>query len=546
MPSLTREQLGILILKLPEPQRSIATSKFIQLYANKLDPNDYITYSNNLAGWIQKRLHSYLWSKQKEIVKAIESNRRVAVKACHSPGKSFLVARIICAWICCHPAGSARIITSASTFAQVKAVLWHEISRAHSEGKLPGRLNQTEWWLPIEGREELVAVGRRPADNNPSALHGMHEKFVLVAFDESCGIGAPLWEAGDSLLSNQHSRMLAVGNPDDPTTEFANVCKPGSGWEVITISAFDTPNFTGEECPQDVKDKLVSQLWVEEKRKKWGEGSPFWKSKVLGEFPDTRADALIPLSYIRKVEERSKERLELLSSGSTSTLPLSPIELGVDVGGGSNRNTICLRRGPIASIIHRDNEANTMSLLEKVIHHIRLTNASIAKVDYIGIGHGVVDRAIEISSDQSLRFEDMKSKSFGKSKDGLPYHCTYQQAASRIVGVEVGRPCSGLDSEQYVNLRAKGYWNLRERFEEMSIYLDKEGESANGAHEDLLGQLSALTYRSRSGRVQIEEKSEMKKRLKGGSPDEADSLMLAFLDASIESSEVGEEFSYVF
>jgi len=540
---ISRTELASRLLSLPEPKRSLLINQLLPLYSGKIDPLD-TQYSNDLSTWIQRRLKSHLWSKQIEICQALSSHRRVAVKACHAPGKSFLVARLICAWICCHPPGSARVITSASTFAQVKGVLWHELGRAHSQGKLPGRLNQVEWWLPVKGREELVAVGRKPSDKNPTAFQGLHERFILVVFDESDGVGSALWDAADSLLANEESRFIAVGNPDDPTSEFSNVCKPGSGWKVITISAFDTPNFTGEDCPKEVKDKLVSPLWVEEKRKKWGEGSPRWQSKVLGLFPESRLDQLIPFSWLTSLSERSSE--------IPSNLPLSPIELGVDVGGGTNRNTICLRKGPVFSIIHRDTDPNTMSLLEKVIHYIRLHNCSIARVDSIGIGHGVVDRAKEITKDQELKYSEMKSKSFGKSKSGQQYYCTYQQAASRIIGVEVGRPCQGSDSEQYVNLRAKGYWELRERFEEGSIYFINNFDdgnttsngASNGAHEDLLAQLSALTYKSSRGRVQIEEKSEMKKRLNGGSPDEADSLMLCFLDVSEDSKEITEEFSY--
>ena len=46
------------------------------------------------------------------------------------------------------------------------------------------------------------------------------------------------------------ARVVAVGNPDDPACHFATICKPGSGWHVETISAFDTPAYTGEKVPE--------------------------------------------------------------------------------------------------------------------------------------------------------------------------------------------------------------------------------------------------------------------------------------------------------
>jgi hypothetical protein len=81
------------------------------------------------------------------------------------------------------------------------------------------------------------------------------------------------------------------------------------------------------------------------------------------------------------------------------------------------------------------------------------------------------------------------------------------------------------DEEDFVNLRAKGYWNLRERFQNGDIDIPAEGPEA----EDLAAQLISLIYkRTSKGKIQIESKDEMKRR--GiGSPDEADAVMLAFL-----------------
>ena len=62
--------------------------------------------------------------------------------------------------------------------------------------------------------------------------------------------------------------MIAVGNPTDPNSHFAEVCKPGSGWEVQKISAYDTPAYTGEPCPDDVLENLVDPSWVEDMKLK--------------------------------------------------------------------------------------------------------------------------------------------------------------------------------------------------------------------------------------------------------------------------------------
>ena len=172
----------------------------------------------------------------------------------------------------------------------MRAILWRYIRRVHRIGKLPGRVNQTEWHID----DEMVAFGRKPADHDESAFQGIHARYVLVILDEACGVPEQLWIAADALTTNTDCRILAIGNPDNPASHFRRVCTPGSGWHVIGISGFDSPNLTGETMPDDVALALVSREWVEEKLREWGEDNPLYRSKVLGEFSDdapTRSSA---------------------------------------------------------------------------------------------------------------------------------------------------------------------------------------------------------------------------------------------------------------
>ena len=414
-------------------------------------------------------------------MESVRDNRRTAVHSCHAIGKSFIAAQIVAWWVDSHPPGEAVVVTSAPTARQVRAILWKEINRVQARG-LAGRTNQTSWYIDApNGKEEKVAFGMKPSDTDPAAFQGIHAPYVLIIFDEACGIPGgdgkshSLWEAADSLIANDDSRFLAIGNPDDPNSEFATSCKPGSGWGVIGIGYSDTPNFTGEKIPESLRPLLIGELYVEEKRKKWGEKNPLFVSKILGKFPESTADGLIPMSWIRAAQARELK-------------PIGPSELGVDVGAGGDKNVVAHREGPVVRIIRKDQEPDTMVSCGNLLADLKETEAEIAKVDYIGIGRGMVDRAIE---------------------QGKP-----------VIGVNVAQ--SARDSESYINLRAEGYWGLRERFETGTIDLDE-------SDDDLAAQLVELNYkRTSSGKIQIESKSEMKKRL-GHSPDEADALMLSFI-----------------
>jgi hypothetical protein len=77
---------------------------------------------------------------------------------------------------------------------------------------------------------------------------------------------------------------------------------------VITVSAFDTPAYTGEEVPDDLLPLLVSPEWVEERKIRWGVNSPIYQSKVLGEFPDLSDDTLILPQWIEAAQKRNIQR----------------------------------------------------------------------------------------------------------------------------------------------------------------------------------------------------------------------------------------------
>ncbi len=476
--------------------------------------------------FIEERLGEFFWSKQVEIINSVRDHRRTAVHSCHGSGKSFSAARITAWWIETHPIGQAFVVTSAPTAPQVKAILWREIGRTHSENKLIGRTNQTEWHVITDaGHEELVAFGRKPSAINPTAFQGIHARYVLVIFDEACGIPVELWDAADSLISNAESRFLCIGNPDDPRSEFAEVCSKGSDWNVIRINVFDTPNFTDEYVPDRVRYLLISPTWEQEKAKKWGVNSAMYTSKLLGLFPDIQEDGLIPIKWIKEAQERS-----IPPSGSQ--------ELGVDVGGGGDRSVTCARRGGHARIVRRDNDPSTMVTAGNLLADLREdffpnahertnTNETIAKVDEIGIGRGVVDRAYEVlvpNAIEAIEYEGCAVRGINVGKKAI-------DDPNDILKRKMGDKEVILESELFANIRAQAYWALRMHFEHGTIDIDPDDQ-------ELEAQLADIKFkRSSNGRILIESKEHMRNR-GVSSPDEADALMLSFLEGPGEIQNV--------
>lgn len=441
-------------------------------------------YAKEPMQWVHDKLPNIcLWSKQRQIVESVRDHSNTAVQSNHSSGKSFISSVVVSWWLDSHPPGEAFVVTSAPTGQQVKAILWREIGRRHKEANLPGRTNQTEWFIDMEGHTELVAFGRKPNDYEPTAFQGIHARFVLVVLDEACGIPESLWDAASSLASNENGRILAIGNPDDPQSYFARVCSTRDwDWNVIKISAFDTPNFTGEDVTDHVREMLVSKRWVEEKKRQWGETSPVYISKVLGEFPVDAEDGIIPLSWASRCQH-----LEIRADGTT--------ELGLDVAaGGSDETVVWARRGKVALRKWTIRESDPLVLADWVMDIIHQTDAKMLKVDSIGVGWGV-----------------------GGTIDGW-----HRDGRHECLVVPVNASTAAYDAEHFLNLRAEMWWEARERCR-------NEEWDLGVLEDDDMADLTAPRFHTRNprARIQIESKDELRKRL-GRSPDSADALNLAF------------------
>lgn len=183
-------------------------------------------YRHDMTSWAQVKLAAHFWSIQGRIAEALDEHDRVAVPSCHGAGKSFFAGAAVCHHVDTHPKGTARAVSSAPSDNQVKAVLWDEIKGMHDRANLAGTVGLDAQWK-VDGRR--VAFGRKPADlaaadenKTVTAFQGYHAEFMLVVFDEATGIPKPLWTAAGSLLTNEDGRFLAIGNPDDPTSEFAD------------------------------------------------------------------------------------------------------------------------------------------------------------------------------------------------------------------------------------------------------------------------------------------------------------------------------------
>ncbi|MDB5716354.1 MAG: hypothetical protein JWO15_3751 [Sphingomonadales bacterium] len=433
--------------------------------------------------WSREVAKATLWSKQREILDAVKTHTRVAVPSCHGAGKTFTAADLTAWWLSVHEPGTAFVVSTAPTFAQVRAVLWREINKLHKRAKLGGHVNQTEWH--IEG--ELVGFGRKPADTDESAFQGLHGDHMLVLIDEAGGVPEQLWVAAEAIAVGDGDRIVAFGNPDDPSAHFAKVCRPDNPlWHTIHISALETPNLTGEQMDGGVPGGMVSRRYVEEAKVNWGEDSPLYVSKVLGQFPE-----FDQFSTVRPGDVAfCRTGLELTPS------QLLPVELGVDVGGGGDLTAIRARHGARAGrswTAKTPEPEHVVALILQAI--IDTPDVSAVKIDIGGIGWGIA---------ASLRA--------ALDVAGL----------SQINVVPVNFGWAATDPMRLKNVRAELWWDIGRQLSQDHAW------DLKAVDETTIAQLLTPRWSAdKVGRIVIESKEDVIKRT-GRSPDEADALLLAF------------------
>lgn len=511
----------------------------VEYAAEHFDPKP--DYDADPARWGREELGEFYWSMQVKILQSLAKIRYTAVQSCHDAGKSFIAARAMLKWLDQYDPGEAFVVSTAPTSAQVSAILWRELQKAHGKGSFKGNIT-TAGYPQYKIGGELVGYGRKPADYATAAFSGIHARYVLVIIDEACGVDEALFNQIDALVTNANARVLAIGNPDDPTSHFASICKPGSGWNVIRIDGLATPNFTQEgvewlectQCQQDgrtrpllqdlyetegipyadeyvpdgIRDLLLSPLWVEERLHRWvgvpseaqtiselASKSSLFVSKVRGLFPESSNEGVIPLGWVELAMARWREWRD---SGSKS-LPVNERHvLGADIAdSGEDQTVVAFREGPILRELRGYRSGDTMETVGHIKASMSNRPGSTVILDSIGIGAGVLARLREMGVSSSGFVASGSAKGL-KDKTG---------------------------EFTYTNLRAAAWWRMRE-------LLDPSQPGGSKImlvdSETLKADLTSPRWKVMSGgSIQIESKDDIRKRL-GRSTDEGDAVIMCF------------------
>lgn len=466
----------------------------------RLTPEPERDVPNDPVEWVRQRTDEHPWSRQREWLRSVQTNRATALPSCHGPGKTKAGGWLVNWWLDGAPIGSRRAVTTAPTGDQVKGLLWKEVAQTKLAAAMPGHITGLKGSGAVRWHvgEVEVAIGRRPQDltnldQARQAFSGYHATDgVLVIVDEATGVPEWIWQALTSLLTSDRDRIVAFGNPDDPSSRFAEVCAPGTRWHTIHTSAFECPNFTNEAVPEVVKRATVSKQWVEDAEEDYGgKDNPLYVSKVLGQFPDTSDNLVITPRMIREAwandlpgSARGAYGLDVARSptGDESALYRNR--------GGVVRFIDAWRGLPITA------KPGAASTVDRTWGHCKRTPAVPIVVDVDGLGAGAFDGLVAIDGCKAAPFS---SSGPARRKD------------------------------RFDSRRSELWWEFRGRMLDGSIDLDELDPT-------LAAQLQTLRWDTRGGRIHVETKDELAKRGKK-SPDRADAAIMSVIGEPMNLSD---------
>lgn len=455
-----------------------------QTSANRNNSTFQIKYRDDPAGFVRE---CFLWREDEQPsayqIKALEQipkRKRVCIRGPHGLGKTALASWVIL-WFVLTRDGidDWKAPTTASAWRQLTKFLWPEVRKwAH-------RLNWDKLRRsPFNERTELISLSVKGqtgeafalASDNSAMIEGAHASQLLYVFDESREIPPATWDSAEGAFSTGDAYWLAISTPGEPQGRFYEIQsrRPGfEDWLAVHITLEDA-----------IKAGRISRQWAKQRKAQWGEDSAVYKNRVLGEFASSEEDGIIPLSWVERANNRW---LEWVDAGK----PGQFICQGVDVGRGGDKSVQALRFENAIDDLRRDGKKDVMSITGKAVGVANKYPDGYSVVDVIGVGAGVVD---------SMREKRLRVIPFNASE-----RCDRKDNSG-----ELG----------FVNWRAAAWWYMRE--------LLQADIPAIPPDDKLTGDLTAPKWRVMSGgRIQVEAKEEIKKRL-GRSTDDGDAVIMAF------------------
>lgn len=431
---------------------------------------------------------------------SVGAGRDTGVESATGTGKSYGAA-ILSLWFpACYEGGL--VFTFAPKEDQLKRYIWKHIgefwprfTRHFPTATLTDLTLRMRGGLDESWGVQGNPVGIRAGEQVSTKASGMHAEHMLLIYEELQGIDQRVIEAGENACTAPHNFRLGLGNPNsrlDTLHKFST----SPGVTHIRVSALDHPNVVAKN--PNLIPGAVSQASIDRRRVKYGESSPVYQSRVLGESPEQAADALIRLEWLEASAKRYAKRL------AAGTIPDTVTGKGVDVANSEHgdRGAICDFSGTAVTRLDAFPCPDANQLGRTVVADAKAQGLAPHRVgvDSIGVGAGTVNEARRLDfSLQALNFGAKPIVKAERAPDGSRYEWVP-------------------DANRFRNRRGQTYWQLREDFQAGQIDMAKDA--------DVWEELLAVTFEDDASTVDIIAKDDIRALL-GRSPDKSDALAMA-------------------
>jgi hypothetical protein len=439
---------------------------------------------------------------QMEILEQIPVEKRVSVRGPHGMGKTALASWLVLWGVL--TADDCKVPTTASAWRQLTKFLWPEVHKWAQRlrwGRIGREPFTRDELLTLSLKRNVTVEAFAVASDNPALIEGAHAERIVYVYDEAKSIGGDTFDASEGAFATAgddtagEAFALAISTPGEPQGRFYDIHRRAAGYEDWWVR-----HVTLDEA---IAAGRISRQWADQRRKQWGEASAVYQNRVLGEFASSGTDGVIPLAWVEAANERWHAWVEAGKPGDF-------FGVGVDVGGGGEGGDATVEAlgygeaiiGELRKHPRGDPMTATMQTVGRV-KGILDAHGGVAVVDVIGIGTGVVHR---------LREQGLRTKVLAFNAGAGTKH--------KEKSGELG----------FADLRSAGWWIVREMLEPGSGF-----GVALPPDDELTGDLTAPHYTEQSGgRIKVESKKEIKKRLKR-STDCGDAVMMLLARQLVKS-----------
>ena len=409
-----------------------------------------------------------------------EGKSFVTVRSMHGPGKTFGSALAMHWFQFCFP---GQVFVAAPKHKQITTRTWGEFRKilhrapAWYQAIIDVKDTRISWF----GDKDWAAFAE--SAKQPENMAGKHWPHQLVIIEEATGVPESLWPVIFGALSTGPLQLLLmISNPTRNSGTFAS-----SQLDQREAHLYHRMHIRLEDT------RRVSKQWVENLRRKYGEKSPIFRIRCLGEFATDDANQLIASAWVANAWDR-----DWTPDGSHHKLRVS-----VDVADGGDNESVC-------TVAHH--YMSNVRLIKQTTHNFPSETANTDTAD--------VAERLFLAHGGDIARDDFVVDSVGV---GTGVASTLVTRGYRVVRYKGGEDSS--NNKRWRNRRVQSYMVMRDAFRDGHISFD---DDFTDDATELQAQLCSVKTNPNTERVEDLQTKEAMRADGIKSPDRADSIAMQY------------------